>query len=943
MKSNFRKSFLIILLSLFSVCIFAATFYVDHGNTSPGDGSMANPFKTIQQAANIATSGDTVIVHGGIYREQVIIKNNGVAFIPFTGEKVVINGTEMLLNWENVSGSIYKAYMNWNVTEGTQSNQVFMDGEMLQLARWPENTGTIVLPTNAYADDVAFDGATTIIYDADFKEGSSRWDGAFIWINLSRSHNGLGWDGQGWTGKVLSTYNGRIVVQGNVSSRIGDEPWGMGPNLEYYLFNPYQPAVNAFGGISNYLKKNEWWKTGDTLFVRMPEGKVPASVPGQSNVIEAKKRIWAFSPDPPKVTFANTSITGFNLFASSITTDLNPLSRTSAATNASNNVIDGINALYVTHFIDQTGDWQVQWDSKSGIILSGINSVIKNCTIQYSAAAAICVMGKNNKVLNNMAFDCNYASTETGVINTGSRTMFGQDHEIAYNTVFNTPQQAFSVEHNDNSDKRFPGKARIHHNLVHDFMLKTHDSGGFDVYGIDGNWTRWDHNILYNSTNYVAIGMYCDFGRGVIMDHNLMWNIDRPIQLNYKADMINGPFLVFSNTVLSDVPGKPGIQNGVGNFGPGFNVQNNISTSTLIEKDYGPWVFSNFPAKSVNDYTTLFTDYKTFDYTLKSTATGAIDKGEFLPFTTDVSDGMPDLGCYEYGADKWEAGTGKLKPEFVISDSAFFLRTELGQSASWTFPAIVLPYSGFEGEVSLSLGEFSSGITAFVSTDKINPETPFTVTIQADNSVHVGKYSVILTGKSGPYADSRVYVIEIPQRLTSVKITSIDTILTKGQTVKFQAVALDQEQNAMRIQPVISFSVKGGGQINNNGLYYASQVSDSVLIISKSTGLSDTLHIRVIDVNTSILPAEALPVQIQVAPNPCDHEVNVRYYSAFNCNAQVLLYDILMNKVYKNIQRVQQGNNTFTVPVSDLKTWLYFLIIDSQEVRSMERILVNHF
>jgi hypothetical protein len=59
----------------------------------------------------------------------------------------------------------------------------------------------------------------------------------------------------------------------------------MGPNLEYYLFNPYEPAVAASGGIATYLKPNEWWKKGDTLFVRMPAQNPPANTIGQNNLL----------------------------------------------------------------------------------------------------------------------------------------------------------------------------------------------------------------------------------------------------------------------------------------------------------------------------------------------------------------------------------------------------------------------------------------------------------------------------------------------------------------------------------------------------------------------------------------------------------------------------------------------------------------------------------
>jgi hypothetical protein len=937
-----RKGVSAALLFILLESSFGQTnLFVDYTNTGTENGSAGSPYRTINAAAIAANEGDSITIRQGTYREHVIIGKNKLTFKNYKDEKVTISGADIITNWIKVKDDVYKAYMPWNVTEGNQSNQVFLDSEMMQLSRWPENTGTIVLPANAFADDVLFEGENTVIFDSDFKAGSGKWDGSQIWINFSRTINNYGWDGQGWTGKVLATFNGRIIVQGKASARIGDQPWGMGPNLEYYLFNPLEAAVIAKGGISNYLNENEWWKKGDSLFVRLPAGQIPATAEGQSNLIEAKKRIWGFSPDPLRVTIGNTSIIGFDLFAASITTDLTPLSRASEATNAVKNLIDGINARYITHFVDQAGDYQVQWDSKSGIILSGVNSTIQNCTIQYSAAAAICVMGKNNRVLNNLATNCNYASTETGVINTGSRGLLGQDHEIAYNTVSNTPQQAFSIERNDNSDKSIPGKARVHHNLIYDFMLKTHDSGGFDVFGIDGNWARWDHNVIYNSTNFLSIGMYCDFGRGIIMDHNLMWNVDRPIQINYRADLISGPFLIFNNTVLSDAPTKPGIQNGVGNFGPGFNVRNNISTKAMAEKITAPSVLANLAVSSASDYNSFFANSSIFDYSLKPDASNAIDQGEWVPFADEISGLKPDLGCYESGLPKWEAGAGKIKPEFVISDSAFFLSTEWGQSASWTFPVRVLPFSGFTGEIELKTGVLPEGISLNLSKSKVNTEESFSLTLAADGAVHVGIFPVELKGSSGIYTNTRTYIIEIPQHVSAVKIQTPDTVLTKGQSLQISAFALDQEGNSMRIQPAFTYSVSGGGSINSNGKYSATSVSESITIIAGYQGFTDTLNIKVIDVTSNASNSESLSFKTLVYPNPAKEEISLDAFFNRGGNGKWLIYDFSMQTVDGSDQEFYAGVNTLKINISGLKSGIYFLEIEKGGEKVFRKFIVK--
>jgi len=941
------KFFKLVIL-VFSLNFLLVTFsngkdiYVDNKGLNKGDGSLSNPYLTIQEAANVAIAGDIIMIRNGTYRESVIIKNNGITIIPYNNEDVIINGTDPLFQWEKVNNNIFKTAMKWNVTEGSQSNQIFVDGEMMHLTRWPQNTASLVLPTNAYADKVEFEGDNTVIYDADFKEAAGRWDGCEIWINLSRSLGNTGWDGQGWTGKVLATYPGKIVVSGKISGRIGDQPWGMGPNLEFYLFNPFQTAVAYSGGITSYLQPNQWWKKGDTLFVNLLNSSAPASESGQKNLIEAKKRIYGISPEPSKITFGKTSIIGLHLFATSITTDLNALNRTTPAFDATNNLIDGINAKYVTHFTNQTGDWQGQWDSKSGIILSGINSVIKNCTVQHSAAAAICAMGKGNKVLNNTLFDCNYNSTETGVLNTGTRGTNGQDHEIAYNTIYNTPQQAISIEHNNNSDRSVPGRARVHHNIIHDFMLKTHDSAALDVFGIEGNMARWDHNIIYNSTNFLAIGMYCDFGKDVIIDHNLMWNVESPIQLNYRSDLVNGPFLVFSNTVLSSKMSSPGISNGVGTFGPDFNVQNNISTGQITEAVNGPVVLSNVSPASEEDLNNFFTDYTNNDYTLKSSFDAGIDTGEFLPFADSVEGNKPDLGCFEYGMPEWKAGVGNLMPEFVISDSAFFLNTAYKTESSWTFPVTILPFSGFEGGVSLGLGAIPEGITVDLPVETINPNEKFFLTVQVANTLKVGKYHFDIIGKSGDLQNTRTYIIEVPQAITSVNITETDTVLNYGSILQVHAIANDQEGNSMRVQPTFIWSASGGGQINNRGKYVANKVSDNVIVVAKYQGFTDTLHIKVVDINN---PAETLideAEKITVYPNPAGPAVTVSFFSSMSGKKTISIYNALMSLVMKQEVFVTEGENQLTFNTAEFPAGMYFLNIENQKHRISEKFILKH-
>ena len=89
------------------------TYYVDCNVAATGNGTKESPFKTIQEAADVAVAGDEVLVSEGIYREYVDPKNAGSedARIVYRSVKplgAVITGAEPMNDWEEVEPHVWK-------------------------------------------------------------------------------------------------------------------------------------------------------------------------------------------------------------------------------------------------------------------------------------------------------------------------------------------------------------------------------------------------------------------------------------------------------------------------------------------------------------------------------------------------------------------------------------------------------------------------------------------------------------------------------------------------------------------------------------------------------------------------------------------------------------------------------------------------------------------
>ncbi len=636
-------------------------------------------YATVQAAVDAASSGDVIIIHAGTYREEVNIDVDGLTIQPNGSDEVIMNGCEPLLSWTSEGSGVYSTTMDWDIDESIQSNQIFLDGVMMHEARWPKqpiNDNIVMNPTQGELEDIETINESNynrnLIDDDIDSEPDARWEGAKIYVNLSNQVHQK--DGQGWTGLVYSKTGNKINVRTQGAYKgikfTGDDNWGVDEDSWYYVFSPTPEAVAATGGVTALLGEGEWWKDGNTLYVKLPGSSAPATSTSGSNLVEAKKYPFAFRPVGDEGVLKNVTIKDLTLFATAITTDndydyyRNDLTKSPTGTggktnhSAQNVVIDGIKAKYVYHTDDAYGDWQNMYNGRTGIVLAGMDCEIKNSEIQYSAASVISVSGKRNKVLNNKIWDVNYMVGECGALNQGGKDWTTEDHNIGFNTIYNTTHAAISIRNVRNSNENTPGVARVHHNHIYNALARSWDVGCIDEAGEYGNWLRIDHNIIIGNDTYngennaIQYAIYIDWGYGgedhyparYIIDHNVAHLFYFPIGVNHASE-----FKIINNTAYirdfwRDIQGKDGIGTDALIVNNVAKVGLNADTKSNNKDIYG------------NTRDTYFTDWQNGDYTLTENANGLIDAGITTDWDDPISGSAPDIGAFEYGVTPWTAG-----------------------------------------------------------------------------------------------------------------------------------------------------------------------------------------------------------------------------------------------------------------------------------------------
>lgn len=133
-----------------------ATIHVATSGDDTAAGTEAAPLRTIDQAAQRAMAGDTVVVHAGVYREWVKPRRGGlsdarrITYTAAEGEHVRITGSEPVTGWVDEGDGVWRAtvpnalFGDWNpfVQEVTGDWIVYAPGAPRRHRRRPTSLGS---------------------------------------------------------------------------------------------------------------------------------------------------------------------------------------------------------------------------------------------------------------------------------------------------------------------------------------------------------------------------------------------------------------------------------------------------------------------------------------------------------------------------------------------------------------------------------------------------------------------------------------------------------------------------------------------------------------------------------------------------------------------------------------------------------------------------------
>jgi len=133
------------------------TLYVAPGGLDTNSGSVTKPFATITHASDLAYAGDTIYVRGGLYHEQVRVRNSGsqgspLSIAAYPGERPIVDGAYLLPAERDVRCDPREACrcFNYGALVSVEGSYVTVTGLDVRRSRgrgirlWPGSHNTVI-------------------------------------------------------------------------------------------------------------------------------------------------------------------------------------------------------------------------------------------------------------------------------------------------------------------------------------------------------------------------------------------------------------------------------------------------------------------------------------------------------------------------------------------------------------------------------------------------------------------------------------------------------------------------------------------------------------------------------------------------------------------------------------------------------------------------------
>jgi len=136
-------------------------YYVSAAACCRGDGSKEKPFKTIQQAADLAFPGDRIVVGEGTYREWVVPPRGGrsnserIVYEAAPDARPVIKGSEIVTGWEKVKGDVWQVRVDNAIFGDYNPFATALDGDwLIHPTEYSVHAGDLYLNGRSYYEAV---------------------------------------------------------------------------------------------------------------------------------------------------------------------------------------------------------------------------------------------------------------------------------------------------------------------------------------------------------------------------------------------------------------------------------------------------------------------------------------------------------------------------------------------------------------------------------------------------------------------------------------------------------------------------------------------------------------------------------------------------------------------------------------------------------------------